>query len=60
MRESGNWSNDSQAFTRMCILESQLEVKDVRLATLETENISLKSENERLRDLVTKLLETNK
>jgi len=60
MRESGNWSNDTQAHTKMCILESQLEVKDVRLATLESENNTLKSENERLRELVQKLLETNK
>ena len=58
MKESGNWSNDTQAHTKMCILESQLEVKSVRVATLESENISLKSENERLRELVQKLLES--
>ena len=52
MKESGNWSNDSQAFTRMCILESQLETKDVQVGTLKHENLALKAEVERLQKLV--------
>ena len=55
-----NWSNDSQAHTRICVLESQNEVKGVRLATLESENFILKKENERLRELIKKLLESAK
>ena len=55
-----NWSNDSQAHTRICVLESQNEVKGVRLATLESENFILKKENERLRELIKKLLESTK
>ena len=60
MGHLSNWSNDSQAMTRICVLESQNEVKDVRLATLTSENTILKQENARLRDLVTKLLEKTK
>ncbi len=60
MGHLSNWSNDSQAMTRICVLESQNEVKDVRLATLTSENTILKQENARLRDLVTKLLENKK
>jgi len=60
MGHLSNWSSDSQAMTRICVLESQNEVKDVRLATLTSENIILKQENARLRDLVTKLLENKK
>ena len=60
MGHLSNWSNDSQAHTRICVLESQNEVKDVKLATLTSENIILKQENARLRDLVTKLLEKTK
>ena len=55
MKESGNWSNDSQAFTRMCILESQLETKDVQVETLKQENLALKAEVERLQNLVNTL-----
>jgi|TARA_B110000467_G_C18212701_1_gene418398 cell division protein FtsB len=55
MTESGNWSNDSQSFTRMCILESQVESKDVQLATLKQENLILKIEVERLQSLVSTL-----
>lgn len=55
MNESGNWSNDSQAFTRMCVLESQIEVKDVKVATLKQENLLLKIEIERLQSLVNTL-----
>ena len=60
MGHLSNWSSDSQAMTRICVLESQNEVKDVRLATLTSENTILKQENARLRDLVTKLLENKK
>lgn len=55
MKESGNWSNNSQEFTRMCILESQLEVKDVKVASLKQENLLLKAEVERLQKLVNTL-----
>ena len=55
MKESGNWSNDSQAFTRMCILESQLETKDVQVGLLKQENLILKTEVERLQNLVNTL-----
>lgn len=60
MGHLSNWSNDSQAHTRICVLESQNEVKGVRLATLESENFILKKENERLRELIKKLLESTK
>ena len=46
MGHLSNWSSDSQAHTRICVLESQNEVKGVRLATLESENFILKKENE--------------
>jgi cell division protein FtsB len=52
MKESGNWTNDSQAFTKMCILESQLESKDTEYAAVKQENLLLKAEVERLRKLV--------
>ena len=55
MSESGNWSNDSQSFTRMCILESQVEVKDVQVGLLKQENLLLKTEVERLQKLVNTL-----
>jgi hypothetical protein len=60
MGHLSNWSSDSQAHTRICVLESQNEVKGVRLATLESENFILKKENERLRELIKKLLESTK
>ena len=60
MGHLSNWSSDSQAMTRICVLESQNEVKGVRLATLESENFILKKENERLRELIKKLLESTK
>jgi len=60
MGHLSNWSSDSQAHTRICVLESQNEVKGVRLATLESENFILKKENERLRELIKKLLESAK
>ena len=55
MKESGNWTNDSQAFTKMCILESQLESKDTEYAALKQENLLLKAEVERLQNLVNTL-----
>lgn len=55
MKESGNWSNSSQEFTRMCILESQVEVKDVQVGLLKQENLILKTEVERLQKLVNTL-----
>ena len=59
MKESGNWSNSSQEFTRMCILESQLESKDVQYAALKQENLLLKSEVNRLQELVNTLSDIN-
>jgi hypothetical protein len=59
MSESGNWSNSSQEFTRMCILESQLESKDVQYAALKQENLLLKSEVNRLQELVNTLSDIN-
>jgi|SaaInlV_135m_DNA_2_1039731.scaffolds.fasta_scaffold27896_2 hypothetical protein len=52
MSESGNWSNDSQSFTRMCILESQIEIKNVKVASLKHENLLLNIEVKRLQKLV--------
>jgi len=59
MSESGNWSNSSQEFTRMCILESQLESKDVQYTALKQENLLLKSEVNRLQELVNTLSDIN-
>ena len=59
MSESGNWSNNSQEFTRMCILESQLESKDVQYAALKQENLLLTSEVNRLQELVNTLSDIN-
>ena len=59
MSESGNWSNDSQSFTRMCILESQVEVKDVQVGALKQENLLLTKEVERLQNLIKTLVEGN-
>jgi hypothetical protein len=47
-----NWSNDSQVHTRICV-----EVKDNRIGTLKAENLVLKSEVERLQDLIKTLVE---
>ena len=52
MSESGNWSNDSQSFTRRCILESQIEIKNVKVASLKQENLLLNIEVKRLQKLV--------
>lgn len=54
-----NWSNDSQAHTRICVLESQNEVKGARLASLETENLVLKNEIERLQNLIKSITESD-
>jgi cell division protein FtsB len=52
-----NWSSDSQAHTRICVLESQVDVKDNRIGTLKAENLVLKSEVERLQELIKTLVE---
>ena len=52
---NANWSSDSQAHTRICVLESQLEVKGKRVGSLETENKLLKLEVDRLQALVNTL-----
>ena len=52
-----NWSSDSQAHTQICILESQIEVKSNRILSLETQNLILKKEIERLKTLINKLVE---
>jgi hypothetical protein len=57
MGDIGNWSNDSQAHTRICVLESQVDVRDNRIGTLKAENLVLKSEVERLRELIKTLVE---
>ena len=46
--------------TRICVLESQVEVKGNRIGILETENLLLKKENDRLSELIKKLLEKEK
>lgn len=53
--ESQNWSNESQAHTQICILESQIGVKDSTIETLRAEMELLKQENARLNSLVSKL-----
>ena len=40
-----DWSSDSQSHTQICILESQIEIKNKEIE-------SLKEENERLRKLI--------
>lgn len=60
MSHLSSWSNDSQTMTRICVLESQVEVKGNRIGILETENQLLKQENERLRELLKTLLEKEK
>jgi len=52
-----NWSSDSQAHTRICVLESQVDVKDNRIGTLKAENLVLKSEVARLQELIKTLVE---
>lgn len=60
MGHLSSWSNDSQTMTRICVLESQVEVKGNRIGILETENLLLKKENDRLSELIKKLLEKEK
>ena len=55
MSQWGNWSSDPQEFSKMCILESQLESKDTEYAALKQENLLLKAEVERLQNLVNTL-----
>ena len=55
--DMSNWSNDSMAHTRICVLESQVDVRDNRIGTLKAENLVLKSEVERLRELIKTLVE---
>lgn len=57
MNSMNNWSSDSQAHTRICVLESQVDVKDNRIGTLKAENLVLKSEIERLQELIKTLVE---
>ena len=52
-----SWSNDSQTHTRICVLESQVEVKGNRIGTLQAENEVLKKEVERLQELIKTLVE---
>ena len=52
-----SWSNDSMAHTRICVLESQVDVKDNRIGTLKAENLILKNELERLQELIKTLVE---
>ena len=59
MSQWGNWSNDPNEFSKMCILESQLESKDTEYATLKQENLLLKVEVERLQKLVDTLSDIN-
>ena len=47
-----NWSNDSQVHTRICVLESQIDVRDNKIGILKAENLVLKKEIERLQDLI--------
>ena len=52
-----SWSNDSQAHTRICVLESQVEVKGNKISILQAENEVLKKEVERLQELIKTLVE---
>ena len=57
MSQWGPWSSNSQEFTRLCILESQLQLKDNRVSLLQEEKLVLKAEIERLQNIVKTLLE---
>ena len=59
MSNFSNWSNDSQTHTQICILESQVEVKQTQIGDLkekcnllELEKLQLKDEIDRLNELV--------
>lgn len=56
---NADWSNESQTMTRICVLESQIEVKGTRIGSLETENRRLKEEVDRLQTLVNNLTTKN-
>jgi len=60
MNQWGPWSSNSQEFTRLCILESQLQLKDNRVSRLEAEKLVLTVEIERLQNIVKTLLEKTK
>ena len=47
-----NWSNDSQAHTRICVLESQIDVRDNKIGILKAENLVLKVEITRLQEII--------
>jgi hypothetical protein len=55
--DMSSWSNDSMAHTRICVLESQVEVKGNKIGILEAENLVLKKEIERLQELIKTLVE---
>jgi hypothetical protein len=47
-----NWSNDSQVHTRICVLESQIDVRDNKIGILKAENLVLKVEITRLQEII--------
>ena len=59
MSQWGSWSNDSQAHTQICILESQVESKQKAYEILKLENEHLKGEVRRLEELVQTLTKTD-
>ena len=59
---NGNWSTETQAHTQICILESQLSVRDREKTSLKEKNdmlelklMELRDEIDRLRLLVNKM-----
>jgi len=59
MSQWGPWSNSSQEFTQLCILESQLKNKDVKYTILQQENLLLKLEVEKLQNSINTLTTDN-
>ena len=56
---NGNWSTETQTYTHIAILESQIEVKETKIGNLkekcnllELENIQLKDDVDRLNGLI--------